>query len=146
MQKNVFVRSLSSMFEHLMYKYNNKVELVNTHMTKRKEWWWCSGNNIYPYVQNKHNYQRKKKKPIYLVEFCGEIKQTNKDFYSESSKTTYYTISWNIEIARQGLNITNLSEIRQTHQWQCCRDVSWISERCDDYNIASCGFERVFVR
>ena len=47
------------MSERLLYKYNNKVELVNTHMTKRKEWLWCSGNNIYPYVQNKHNYQRK---------------------------------------------------------------------------------------
>ena len=59
--KNVFARSLSSMSERLLYKYNNKVELVNTHMTKRKEWWWCSGNNIYPYVQNKHNYQRKQR-------------------------------------------------------------------------------------
>ena len=71
--------------------------------------------------------------------------QTNKDLYSQSSKTTYYTISWNIEIARQGLNITNHYEIWQTHLWQCCRDVSWISERCDDYNIASCGLESFFV-
>ena len=33
------------------------------------------------------------------MEFFWEIKQTNKDFYSQSSKKTYYTISWNIEIA-----------------------------------------------
>ena len=59
--ENVFARSLSSMSERLLYKYNNKVELVNTHMTKRKEWLWCSGNNIYPYVHNKHNYQRKQR-------------------------------------------------------------------------------------
>ena len=58
---NVFARSLSSMSERFLYKYNNKVELVNTHMTKQKEWLWCSGNNIYPYVQNKHNYQRKQR-------------------------------------------------------------------------------------
>ena len=81
------------------------------------------------------------KEPIYLVQFCGEIKQTNKDFYSQSSKTTYHMISWNIEIAREGLNITNRSEIWQTYLWQCCRDVSWISEWCDDYYMASCGFE-----
>ena len=37
--KNAFARSLSSMSARLLYKYNNKVELVNTHMTKRKEWW-----------------------------------------------------------------------------------------------------------
>ena len=49
------------MSERLLYKYNNKVELVNTHMTKQKEWLCCSGNNIYPYVQNKHNYQRKQR-------------------------------------------------------------------------------------
>ena len=59
--KNAFVRSLSSMSERLLYKYNNKVELVNTHMTKRKEWWWCIANNINPYVHNKPNYQRKQR-------------------------------------------------------------------------------------
>ena len=49
------------MSERLLYKYNNKVELANTNMTKQKEWLWCSGNNIYPYVQNKHHYQRKQR-------------------------------------------------------------------------------------
>ena len=34
--KNAFARSLSSMSECLLYKYN-KVELVITHMTTRKE-------------------------------------------------------------------------------------------------------------
>ena len=86
------------MSERLLYKYNNKVELINTHMTKRKEWLWCSGNNIYPYLQNKHNYQQNKETNLPSGILWGN--QTNKDLYSQSSKTTYYTISWNIEIAR----------------------------------------------
>ena len=36
------------------------------------------------------------------------------------------------------LNITNRSEIWQAHLWQYCRDVSWISEQCNNYDIASC--------
>ena len=59
--KNAFAKFLSSMSECLLYKYNNKVELVNTHKTTRKEWWWCNGNNIYPNVQNKNNYQWKQR-------------------------------------------------------------------------------------
>ena len=47
--------------------------------------------------------------------------------------------TWFREISKsqdRGLNITNRSEIWQAYLWQYCRDVSWISERCDDYDIA----------
>ena len=95
--ENVFTRSLSSMSERLLYKYNNKVELVNTHMTKRKEWLWCNGNNIPMYKINiTINENKEPNLPSGIV--WGN--QTNKDLYSQSSKTTYYTISWNIEITR----------------------------------------------
>ena len=85
----------------------------------------------------------KTKKPIYLVEFCGEIKQT-KIFILKAVRrltTRFREISKSQD---RVLNITNHSEIWQIHLWQCCRDVSWISERCNDYTIASCGFARVF--
>ena len=159
------------MSECLLYKYNNKIELVNTHMTTRKEWW-CSGNNIYPNVhRNKPNITyllilmyrinitiNENKETNILSGIFRETKRISNNnaiilllsrFLTAVFKTFILKVvrrftTWFHEISKsqdRGLNITNRSEIWQAHLWQYCRDVSWISERCNDYDIASCGFE-----
>ena len=92
------------------------------------------------------------------MEFCGETKCISNNnaiilllsrFLTAVFKTYILKVvrgltTWFREISKsqeRGLNITNRSEIWQAYLWQYCRDVSWISERCDDYDIASCGFQ-----
>ena len=86
------------MSERLLYKYNNKVELVNTHMTKQKDDYDAVEITFIPMYKINITINENKETNLPSGVLWGN--QTNKDLYSQSSKTTYYTISWNIEIAR----------------------------------------------
>ena len=61
--------------------------------------------------------------------------------YSISGRTSCHKISRNLEAGDSCFDLSNCSEIWQAPRQQRCRDVCQISERYDNYNIQSHGFE-----